>query len=296
MSVRLSIVTLNFNRLTETRSSIDHLRSLVDGREDCEVIAVDNGSTDGTANYLDGQRDFLTPILLTENSGIAGYNAGFMRASGDIILVLDDDSHPADNSTLTTLIETLDADSGIGVIACRIEDQAGQRIWSWHLPPDDRSAPSMAFIGCGFAIRRGLFERIGWYPAEFFLYQNELEVAFRVRLAGHTIRYRPDCRVVHRTSKIARDGWRRVYYPTRNTLWLLRRYAPYPQALYWMGSRLLIGLGRAMQFRQWRAWLRGVREGLGGSMERRNLPPELYREFGAFWRQNSLWHQLTRRR
>lgn len=295
MSIRLSIVSLNFNRLTETRTSIEHLRGLLAGRDDCEVIAVDNGSTDGTAEYLLAQDDFLTPVLLDDNSGIAGYNAGFRQVRGDLILVLDDDSHPADAATLDRLIEVLDADAELGAIACRIEDERGERVWSWHLPRADRIDHSMAFVGCGFAVRRALFERIGWYPSEFFLYQNEIEVAFRIRLAGYAIAYRPDCQVVHRTANSARGHWRRVYYPTRNTLWLLRRYAPYPTALYWIASRIVIGLLRATLYRQWRAWLDGVREGLSTPIERHELPPGLRREFRPFWRQNSLWHQLSGR-
>lgn len=292
MSIRLSIVNLNYNRLAETRDSVERLRALLTGRDDCEVVAVDNGSTDGTAEYLTTQRDFLDPVLLTDNSGIAGYNAGFRRARGDLILVLDDDSHPADGATLDALIAALDSDPALGVVACRIEDEDGTRVWSWHLPEADAASASMAFVGCGFAIRRVLFERIGWYPGEFFLYQNEIEVALRVRLAGYRIGYRPECRVVHRTAHAGRGSWRRVYYPTRNSLWLLRRYAPYPQALYWIGSRIMIGLLRAIQFGQWHAWVKGVREGLDTPIERRTLPLELYREFRPFWRQNSLWHQL----
>ncbi|MDX1607197.1 MAG: glycosyltransferase [Candidatus Competibacterales bacterium] len=258
------------------------------------ALAVRSG--DGTAAYLERCRDrYLRPVLLPDNGGIAGYNAGFEQARGDHILVLDDDSHPRDGATLARLIERLDRDPGLGVLACRIEDSTGRRVWSWHLPRADHPGPSMAFVGCGFAIRRELFRAIGWYPAEFFLYQNEIEVALRVRLAGYAIGYAPDCRVVHRTASAGRPGWRRVYYPTRNTLWLLRRYAPYPQALYWLGSRLLLGLGRAAQFGEWRAWARAVCEGLGTPVQRRPLPPALYREFAPFWRQNSLWRQLLGR-
>lgn len=295
MSLRLSIVNLNFDRLVETRHSVERLRELLAGRDDCEFIAVDNGSSDGTGDYLDNQGDFLTPVRLPDNRGIAGYNAGFERARGDIILVLDDDSHPADGATLDTLIARLDEHPELGVIACRIEDRSGARVWSWHLPRADAAGSSMAFVGCGFAIRRELFRSIGWYPAEFFLYQNEIEVALRVRLAGYGIHYDPACRVIHRTAGGSRGGWRRVYFPTRNTLWLLRRYAPYPQGLYWIASRISIGLLRAALFGQWGAWLKGSLEGLSAPVERCVLPPALRTEFAPFWRQNSLWHQLTGR-
>ena len=291
---RLSIVFLNFNRVNETRYSVEYLRQLLTGRNDIEVIAVDNGSTDGTADYLAAQDDFLTPVLLPDNGGIAGYNVGFQQARGAIILVLDDDSHPYDIACLDRLIELLGQQPEVGIIACRIEDKHGQRADSWHLPKDDQAGPSMAFIGCGFAIQRALFETIGWYPTTFFLYQNEMDVAIKTRLHGYRIQYDPACRVVHRSEGFPRPGWRRVFFATRNTLWLIRRYYPYPQALYLIVSRIVIGLARAVQFRQLPAYWRGLREGLSVAQPRQLLPVELRAEFAPFWRQNSVWHQLLK--
>jgi len=291
---RLSIVFLNFNRLAETRYSVDFLRDVLAIRNDCEVIAVDNGSEDGTADYLAAQADFLIPVLLPDNEGIAGYNVGFDQAKGDIVLVLDDDSHPFDNTCLDRLIALFDERPEVGLIACRIEDKQGRRAWSWHLPEVDQAGPSMAFVGCGFAIRRSVFEAIGWYPAAFFLYQNEMDVAIQTRMKGYEIYYEPACRVVHRSEGNPRPGWRRVFYATRNTLWLIRRYYPYPQAGYLIVSRLLIGLVRAVQFRQLPAYWRGLREGLQTPQVQYPLPAELQAEFKPFWRQNSVWHQLLR--
>ena len=295
MTPRLSIVFLNFNRVAETRYSVDYLRRLLAERDDIEVIAVDNGSSDGTADYLAAQGDFLTPLLLPDNGGIAGYNAGFEQARGDAILVLDDDSHPLDNACLDRLIELFDSQPELGLIACRIEDKQGQRAWSWHLPKADQAGPSMAFVGCGFAIRRSLFKTIGWYPAAFFLYQNELDVAIQTRLQGFKIHYEPACRVVHRSEGAPRPGWRRVFSATRNSLWLIRRYYPYPQAFYLIMSRLLISLVRAIQFRQFSAYWRGLRQGLLTPQTHQPLPAELRAEFKPFWRQNSIWHQLLGR-
>lgn len=170
--IRISIVILNYNRLEETRHTVTYLRELIAGRTDTEVIAVDNGSSDGTGSYLNSQSDFLTPVMLAENRGVGAYAAGFERGKGDYLLVLDDDSHPRDGVTLDRLIEQLDSVPKTGVVACRIEDGNGKRISTWHLPRQDRKGSSMAFVGCGFAIRRRLFEEIGWYAEHFFLYQT----------------------------------------------------------------------------------------------------------------------------
>lgn len=292
---RISIVVLNYNRLEETRYSVERLRELIVERTDTEVIAVDNGSSDGTASYLTSQSDFLTPVILHDNSGIGGYAAGFERARGDYILVLDDDSHPRDSTTLDRLIQHLDSLPETGVVACRIEASNGNRMLTWHLPKNDEQGPSMAFVGCGFAIRRHLFREIGWYAEEFFLYQNDVDVAFQVYLKGFSILYDPACRVVHRVASANRCQRRQVFYATRNSLWLIRAYYTWPGKAYLLTSRVMIGLLRALQFAEPGAYLRGVREGFSAPVKRRPLPAQLRSTFAPFWRQNSLLHQLLRR-
>ncbi|BCX87970.1 hypothetical protein MIN45_P0337 [Methylomarinovum tepidoasis] len=288
---RLSIVFLNYNRLHETKQTVEHLLALCQGRDDVEIIAVDNGSTDGTAEYLHAQ-DCIRTLLLSANRGIAGYNEGFRLARGDYLLVLDDDSCPRDAATLDRIIQTMDDNPDLGVLACHIETPAGAPQNSWHLPDSTTPAPSPFFIGCGFAIRRQLFEAIGWYPTSFFLYQNEIEVSFQVRQRGYRIEYRPDCRVIHRGTPCQRPGWRRVYFPTRNTLWLIMRYYPGPQAGYLLVSRLLIGLGRALQFGELGAYFKAVRDAFAQPVIRSSLPPDVRRQSRAFWRQNSILHHL----
>ncbi len=292
---KLSIVFLNFNRIAETRYTVDYLRNILVGREDIEVIAIDNGSGDGTGVYLESQADFLTAIRLADNLGIAGYNEGFERAVGEYIFVLDDDSHPADIQTLNRLIAKLDASPEIGILACGIDDKFGQPVQSWHLPKKLAAGPSMSFIGCGFAIRRQLFSECGWYPAKFFLYQNEVEVAMQVRMRGYAIQFAPDCRVVHRVAPGNRGGWRQVFFATRNSLWLIRSHFAGWNRYYLLVSRIVIGLIRATQLRQWAAYLRGLREGLFANVTFQPLPKRLLADFQPFREQNSLWHRVTKR-
>lgn len=290
-NIRLSIVFLNFNRLEETRFTSERLLEMINGRSDIEIIAVDNNSADGTAEYLNDQSS-IKSILLKENGGIAGYNKGFELARGEYILVLDDDSCPQDYQTLDRIVGVLDSDSAIGVVACHIETPDGTPQWDWHLPHEYKPGKSPFFIGCGFAIRRLLFEKINWYPEAFFIYQNEIDVSFKVRMEGYEIFYDPDCRVVHRGVPSERPGWRCVFYPTRNTIWLIKKYYPQPMATYMIVSRLVIGLGRALYLGQLATYFKAVKEAFAPSIEKQLLPKEIRHQFAPFWRQNSIFHQV----
>ena len=291
--IRLSIVFLNFNRITETRCTVETLLRLVGERSDIEIIAVDNGSTDGTGEYLRQQKAIIS-ILLGKNMGIAGYNDGFRRASGEIILVLDDDSCPRDNTIFDRLLDIFMAGSDIGIVACHIENPDGTAQRSWHLPVQSVPGPSPFFVGCGFGIRRQLFSQIGWYPEHFFLYQNEIDVSFQVRKNHYKIVYHPECHIIHRGQPNKRSGRRRIYYPTRNTLWLIKKYYPQPMAGYMQCSRLVIGLLRAVIFGELTAYGLAVRDSFRKPVEKDTASIRTRSVSAPFWRQNSLFHHLFR--
>ena len=258
-----------------------------------EVIAVDNASEDGTVEFLTSQSHWIKTVFLDENIGIEGLNRGFEKALGEYILVLDDDSHPEDKQTINLLIESLDRYEDAGVIACKIKSDEGTSDKTWHLPTDDCFGESPAFVGCGFVIRRELFKKIGWFPGHFFLYQNEIDVAIKVAKVGYKVYYEPRCNIVHRNSPNGRTNWRQVFYPTRNTVWLLRQYAPFPFLIYYIFSRFFFGFLRAMQSCEYRCFILAVRESLHYHVKRERLSPVLSKKFLILWQQNSVFHHFA---
>ena len=196
--------------------------------------------------------------------------------------------------TVQLLIDGLDRHKDAGVIACRIESKEGVPVRTWHLPEADVFGESPAFVGCGFAVRRDLFKEIGWFSGHFFLYQNEIDAAIKIVQAGYKIYFDPRCRIVHRQSSECRTNWRQVFFPTRNTVWLLRKYAPFPFAVYYIASRFCFGFLRAVQSKEYGWFLKAVKESLCRSIIREPLSPMLSRKFNILWQENSLFYQLTR--
>jgi len=291
--MKLSIVFLNYNRLKETRYTVEQLRLQIQDRQDIEIIAIDNNSHDGTAAYLAAQTDIIA-LCLHDNTGIAGYNQGFEQAKGEYILVLDDDSHPKNAACIDNAISYLDQHTAVAAIACQIETR-GQIVRSWHIPTTDKIQASLAFIGCGFFIRRAVFKAVGWYPADFFLYQNEIEVAIQLQRKNLAIHYLPACRIIHRESPQSRPNWRRVFYPTRNTIWLLRRYLPQPYNYYFIFSRLCFGFMHCVQAGEYKVYIRAVKQAFSQSIRYQALSVEQQQALKLLWQENSIWHQLKKR-
>lgn len=290
----LSIIVLNYNRAEETAITLENLFNLKSLRPDIEIIAVDNASSDGTWSFLKKNSGWIKAMRMKSNIGIKAINLACDRATGRYILVLDDDSHPLDVACIDRITEIFESDDKVGIIACRIESSSGKRVMEWHIPDSDEYGISPSFIGCGFAIRKNLFRRIGWFPADFFLYQNEIETSIMARLEGYEVVFDPSCRVVHRFVPAGRTNARRVFYPTRNSLWLIRKYFDFPSSVYLISGRILFGLIRALEGREGLLFMKALSEGLCKRIKRRTLKGPERKFANVLWRQNSIIHHVIK--
>jgi GT2 family glycosyltransferase len=111
--ILISIVILTRNQLPLTQACLESIRRYT--REPYELILVDNGSTDGTLDYLRSQPDVIL-IENGENKGFAkGCNQGFERSGGDYIMFLNNDTVVTEN-WMTNLLRALDSDPRIGMV------------------------------------------------------------------------------------------------------------------------------------------------------------------------------------
>ncbi|MDP4099417.1 glycosyltransferase family 2 protein [Paenibacillus sp. P96] len=104
---------LTRNQMALTQACLDSIRRHT--REPYELILVDNGSTDGTLDYLRSQPDVIL-IENGENKGFAkGCNQGFERSNGDYIMFLNNDTVVTEN-WMTHLLRALNEDPRIGMV------------------------------------------------------------------------------------------------------------------------------------------------------------------------------------
>lgn len=291
MGTVISIVFLNYNRLSETKKTANKLLQCKNELDYIEIIAVDNGSTDGTRDYLSELGESIKTVLLDRNYGIEGYNKGFELSQGNIIIVLDDDSH-IDTDTIERARETFSKEPNLGILAFKIVNKDGKRFNTWHIPAQDMYQESFAFVGCGFAIRKNIFREIGFYPREFFLYHNEIAVAINVKLLGYKIIFDPLCIAIHRTSGQQRDPSRRIYYTLKNSLVLIWMYYPAHIAWYMTISRIIISSSLALIYLRGKEVIRALLDFLSSRPKRILLAKKDRMLLKPFFYQNSIFHRI----
>jgi GT2 family glycosyltransferase len=112
--VKTSIVILTYNKLEYTKQCIESIREFTE-KDSYELIVVDNNSTDETTNWLKEQKDIKT-IFNEDNKGFPkGCNQGIELATGDNVLLLNNDTVVAKN-WLDNLITALYSDETVGAV------------------------------------------------------------------------------------------------------------------------------------------------------------------------------------
>jgi len=180
-----SIMIPAHNQLAYTKQCIDSIRQFTD--EPYELIVVDNGSTDGTPEYLQTLGE-VTLITNTDNRGFpAAVNQGIKAAQGKQILLLNNDTIVT-TGWLRRLLEVLHSDANIGLVGPVSNNVSGyQQIpvdyqdlaeldgfaWSrqcWFLPAAAREARLTdvdRLIGFCLLIKREVIENIGLFDEQF---------------------------------------------------------------------------------------------------------------------------------
>jgi GT2 family glycosyltransferase len=247
-------VAVNWNRRELLRAC---LRSLeLQTRRDFEVIVVDNGSTDGSAEMavaeFRGQFP-LTVIRNAENRGFcAANNQGIAAARGEFIALLNNDAE-AGPGWLASLCRAFDRpDIGMGASKIVVWEDPGRIDKAGHLiypdgqnrgrgcgEPDrgqfDLEEEVLWPDGCAAMYRRAMLEQIGGFDEDFFAYADDAELGLRARIAGWRCRYMPDAVVRHhRGSTLGLLSVRRLALIERNRILLVAKL--FPWSLVWMNG------------------------------------------------------------
>lgn len=212
---------------------------------DSETILVDNGSSDGTAEYVRSMFPWVRLVVLPENRGFAGgNNAGVLAARGRYVALLNNDT-AAEPDWLARLLAGLDEPAGMALMTSRVVymhdtnviDSAGDGLLRWggafkwhHGAGVTAAMDSREVFGvCGAAclMPRAVFEELGGFDEDFFASHEDVDLSYRARLRGYRCRYVADAIVRHRGSAtLGRVSPFAVYHGQRNLEWVYLKNTP----------------------------------------------------------------------
>ena len=252
-----SFVIVNYNRKNELLITITKTKELIKNyKGEYEIVIVDNGSTDGSAEAVEANFPDVVLIANKVNTGAPAWNFGFEKAQGDYFIIIDDDSHI--ESGLEEALQYMEARPNIGVLALNVLT-GPYTSEGWKM---EENKNIVGFIGCGAILRKETYKKIGGYADWIFLYVNEWELGLRCINAGYEVQYFADCKVIHRTSSLHRTTKRFEMLVAKHQLAIIYKYFPRERWKYINRVVLnnLKGVMKGFEFK--RAWyiLLGVRE------------------------------------
>jgi GT2 family glycosyltransferase len=231
---RATIVITTHNRRDELRNAV---ASALTQTAPVEVLVVDDGSTDGTAEMV--RTEFPT-VRLHRDEGRKGYivqrNRGAALARADVIVSIDDDAVLVSPQTVEQTLAEFDHPR-VGAVAIPFVDvkfDPGVR----QRAPDDGEAVHVVceFIGTAHAVRRDLFLAIGGYYEPYTLFAEERDYALRMLAAGYVVRL-GRAEPLHHLASPNRSWRGAYYYRARNALAYAWRNVPWPMLpVHWVGT------------------------------------------------------------
>jgi N-acetylglucosaminyl-diphospho-decaprenol L-rhamnosyltransferase len=223
----VSVIVVNWNSLSYLSECLTSIYQYTEGVS-FEVIVVDNASPEGGVDVLEEKFPQIKVIKSDKNLGFAGANnLGFRYSTGAYILFLNPDTRLAGRA-INVLLEQAKSLSDAGVVGGKllntdlsVQTASVQKFptllnqltnieylrtrWPgcplWDISPlfrDTEGAVKVDVIpGACMMLKREVFERAGLFTEDYFMYAEDIDLNYKVRLLGLSSYYVGAARVVH---------------------------------------------------------------------------------------------------
>lgn len=226
--------------------------------KDFEILVVDNGSTDGSVEWLNENE--IPSIFLPENTGFSGaVNVGIKASKTPFVILLNNDTE-AKEGYVEALIREIERSPKIFSVSPKmiqlyhkeLMDDGGDMYsimgWAYQRGVGQEieryNRACNVFSACaGAAIyRREVFEEIGYFDEMHFAYLEDIDVGYRAKIAGYYNRYCPSAEIYHVGSGTSGSKYNefKVRLAARNNVYLNYKNMPGWQLLL---NSIPIGLG-----------------------------------------------------
>ncbi len=282
----LSIIIPNWNGRHLLKDCLDSL--LRQTCSDFSVTVVDNGSSDGSVEWLAATYTEVRCVVLPENRGFsAAVNAGIDESSAPWVLLLNNDME-VDAGCVASLKKAVDRYPNYDLFALKmlnfhqrthldgagdgiLRGGAGYRIGTMEEDGPFYNGDRDVFGACAGAAlyRRDLFRRIGLFDVDFFAYLEDVDFNLRAQRAGCRCRFIAAARVYHIGSATSGSKFNplTIRLSTRNSLYILAKHYPFglfarylPVIILYQAAWLLFCAKKGLL----RPYLQGLRDGCRG--------------------------------
>ena len=203
ISATFSILITTKNRINDLKFTLFKIQHLID-KNDVECVIYDDGSNDGTTNYIIQN---YPKITLYTNKISKGYlycrNKMLNETKADFAISLDDDAHFVTEQPLELIANYFDKNPKVGLLGFRV-------FWSKQNPnsifSSDLSIRMKSFVGCAHVWRMSAWRAIPNYPEWFVFYGEEDFASYELFKKNWEIHYLPEVFVQHRVDLKARKN------------------------------------------------------------------------------------------
>ncbi|MBP1224009.1 glycosyltransferase family 2 protein [Flavobacterium sp. 1355] len=190
-----SILITTKNRKEDLIFTLGKIQYLLD-KENVNCIICDDGSTDGTASYIQDNFPKIQLITNSESKGlIYSRNRLLNLVTSEFAISIDDDAHFITQNPFEIILKAFDENPKTGLFSFRI-------FWGLQEPEtyhsDKNSYRMKSFVGCGHVWRMSAWRDIPDYPAWFVFYGEEDFASYQLFKKKWEIYYLPDVLVNHR--------------------------------------------------------------------------------------------------
>ena len=220
----LSTIIVNWNTRELLAACLESTFAAMHDDLESEIIVVDNGSTDGSAEMIGEHFPRVHLIRNQENVGFANANNQAIRQScGRYVLLLNSDTEVYPGA-LSTLVQFMNEHSRAGGCGSRLLNADGSLQASCHPMPTparefwrllflDRLWPKATYVqerwesetprrvqvikGACFLLRRSALEQVGMLDEQYYMYSEEVDLCYRLAHAGWELWWVPQAVVKH---------------------------------------------------------------------------------------------------
>ena len=260
----VAIVILNYNGRNFLEQFLPSV--MASTYSNTKIIVADNASTDDSIEFLQKNYPSIQLLLNLDNDGFAGgYNWALQKIEADYYVLLNSDVEVTPN-WIEPIIELMEADKTIA--ACQ------PKILSWHnktqfeyagacggyidslgypfsrgrifdvCEADEQQYNSVEKIfwatGAAMFVRSKVFHQLNGFDASFFAHMEEIDLCWRMQLAGYNIYVQPLSTVYHVGGGTLPKGYRKTYLNFRNNLIMLSKNLPVTEKIYKIPIRFLL--------------------------------------------------------